>query len=92
MTYIISYDIHEPKRLKSVSKYLEDFARRIQASVFQCELENGDMEKVKKILLSMIDQKEDSLLIFPICKKCIETRIALGIELFSRKDELFMIL
>ena len=92
MTYIITYDIHDPKRLKEVSKILENVAWRIQESVFQGNFDEKELASAKKFLLASIEPEEDSLLFFPLCKKCLESKIALGLESFTTKGEKLMVL
>ena len=67
MIYFISYDVSNPKRLNKVAKTLENFGIRIQFSFFECEMEKEQLEKLKSSLLEILDKKEDSLLIYPLC-------------------------
>lgn len=92
MRYIISYDITDAKRLKEVAKALQNMAWRMQKSVFMAIFTETEFEAARKKLLSLIDQENDSLLFFPICKRCHESTIALGIEEFQTKSEMVMVL
>lgn len=91
MMYFISYDIADPKRLKAVAKMLENYGLRIQKSFFQCEVS----EKIKKNLvgdlLSIINENEDSLIVTPICSKCLNQVIPMGLGEFF-EVETFQIL
>ncbi len=70
MIYMFCYDISDPKRLAKVAKKLEDFGIRIQKSFFQCDISKQQKDKLKNLLLSLIDRKQDSLIIYPLCEKC----------------------
>ncbi len=70
MIYMICYDIADPKRLKKASHTLEDYGIRTQYSFFQCEISNEKAKELIKILLSIVDEKKDSLFIYPLCESC----------------------
>ena len=78
MMYFISYDIANPKRLAKVSKTLENFGIRIQYSFFECEMEKVQLENLKRRLLEIIDKREDSLRIYPLCEDCLKETSSIG--------------
>ena len=78
MIYFISYDVSNAKRLNKVAKTLENFGIRIQFSFFECEMEKEQLEKLKASLLEILDKKEDSLLIYPLCEDCVSKTTSLG--------------
>lgn len=78
MIYFISYDIANQKRLRKVAKTLENFGIRIQFSFFECEMQKEQLDELKARLLEIIDKKEDSLLIYPICEDCAAKTTAVG--------------
>lgn len=78
MMYFICYDITNPKRLKSVAKTLENFGLRVQYSFFQCEMSRSIMEDLRDRLLMIIEPKEDSLRIYPICEDCLKKTSNMG--------------
>ena len=53
-TYIVSYDISDPKRLRKVFRICQDYGNHLQYSVFECDLsrvEYGDLEtKLKGVI------------------------------------------
>lgn len=71
MIYFIAYDIADPKRLSKVSKVLQNFGIRVQYSFFQCEIDISMLKNLKEKLLSIIDNKKDSLHIYPLCEDCL---------------------
>lgn len=78
MIYFISYDVSNPKRLNKVAKTLENFGIRIQFSFFECEMEKEQLEELKTALLKIINKKEDSLRIYPLCQDCTAKTTQLG--------------
>ncbi len=78
MMYFISYDIASPKRLVKVAKTLENFGIRVQYSFFECEMEKGQLEELKRQMLELIDKKEDSLRISPLCEDCLKRTSSIG--------------
>lgn len=66
MMVLISYDVETiskdgKTRLRRVAKALENYAQRVQNSVFEANLDYGTFLKLKDSLLSIIDKESDSL-------------------------------
>jgi len=78
MMYFISYDITNPKRLVKVAKTLENFGIRIQFSFFECEMEKQEMEILRNSLLDLMNMKEDSLRVYPLCEDCLKKTSSMG--------------
>lgn len=77
--YVISYDISETRIRNKVSKILEGFGRRIQCSVFECNLEEKVFNRLYKQLLEQtINSDSDSIRIYSLCKKCAEEYMTIG--------------
>lgn len=72
MIYFISYDICNPRRLRKTAKILEDYGIRIQYSFFECEMREEQKNILVNKILEVIDLKEDSFIIHPICEKCLK--------------------
>lgn len=79
MRYIISYDISDQKALKKTAKKLEDFAYRIQKSVFMEDFSDAEFKKLQQEITPLIDRKSDSLIFLPVCQSCFEKMRHLGI-------------
>lgn len=61
--YFVTYDICDPKRLRRVYKTMKGFGAHLQLSVFQCELPEMDVVKMKAALAEVIHHQEDHVLI-----------------------------
>jgi CRISPR-associated protein Cas2 len=75
--YVISYDIVDDKRRHRVHETLKDFGRRVQYSVFECELDGGEAEELAQRVGFEIDGDTDSCRFYRLCEGCrSEVRIA----------------
>jgi len=61
-TYIVSYDISNDLRLRRVHKTMCGFGDRLQYSVFECRLSQGDLARCKHALGKLIHMREDQVL------------------------------
>jgi len=77
-SYIVAYDISNPKRLRRVAKVCEDFGYRKQFSVFLCRLSATDFVRLRSRLYDVIHLEEDQVLFIPLCAKCVNAIESLG--------------
>jgi CRISPR-associated protein Cas2 len=66
MMVLVSYDVSTMtakgvKRLRKISETCVDYGIRVQHSVFECNVEPTQWERLKDQLLSLYDAKSDSL-------------------------------
>ena len=88
MKYLITYDIENDKRRKKISDELEAFGYRVNYSVFECELNQTKLRKLKEKLEELVDVKYDSLRFYHICENCLPKSFELcnkG-EIFQKED------
>lgn len=64
--YIVTYDICDPKRLRQVFKTMKGFGSHLQLSVFQCDLPDMDLVKMRATLDEIIHHPEDQVLIIDL--------------------------
>jgi CRISPR-associated protein Cas2 len=69
-SYIICYDISNPKVWRKVYRYLQKQGLRLQWSIFYVLANKVEIEKHKNILFKFID-KGDDLRIYPITTNTI---------------------
>jgi CRISPR-associated protein Cas2 len=77
-TYLVAYDISDPKRLRKVARACEDFGLRRQFSVFICRLAAADVVRLKSRLYDVIGLDRDQVLMIPLCARCASAFEALG--------------
>lgn len=61
-TYIVSYDIADPKRLRRAFKACTNFGNHLQFSVFECDLSPGELVDMETELNGIIKHDEDQVL------------------------------
>ena len=79
-TWLVTYDIEDPKRLKRVAKILEAHGLRLQKSVFECLLRPEDLKRLMNKLENEIEEELDGIKFFPLCKACVQKVTVLGPE------------
>lgn len=67
---VIAYDIVEDRRRTKVAHLLENYGQRANYSVFECSLTDAHLLDLKQQLLRLMDEDEDRILIYPLCKNC----------------------
>lgn len=77
-SYLVCYDISDPKRLRKVAAVCEDFGVRKQYSVFLCRLSATDFVRLRCRLYDLLKLEEDQVLFIPLCAKCVNEIEALG--------------
>ncbi len=61
-TFIVSYDIANPKRLRKVFKTLRNCGDHLQLSVFECQLSASDLLQLRDTLSEIINHAHDQVL------------------------------
>jgi len=61
-TYIVTYDICDPKRLRKVYKLMLGWGEHLQLSVFQCELNARELIELRAELAKLIRASVDQVL------------------------------
>ena len=66
MMVLVSYDVSTQtpagkKRLRKIAEQCSDYGRRVQLSVFECEVDPSQWEVLKNCLFDLYDPKTDSL-------------------------------
>jgi CRISPR-associated protein Cas2 len=77
-SYIVAYDISDPKRLRKVAKACEDFGYRKQFSVFLCRLSATGFVRLRSRLYDLVNLEQDQVLFIPLCAKCVNQIEAIG--------------
>jgi len=78
MYIIIIYDVNV-KRVNKVHKYLKTYLNWIQNSVFEGEISKSQYNTITTELQQLIDEDEDSIIIYEIPEKYLK-RTIIGYE------------
>ena len=65
-TYVVTYDVSDPKRLRQVFKTMKGYGDHIQLSVFRCELTHRALVELRAKLAGIIHHGEDQVLFVDI--------------------------
>lgn len=76
-SYIVSYDIMNPKRLQRVNKKMKGFGEPLHYSVFRCDLTPKGRVEMIAALTDLIKQNEDRIMIIDLgpAEGSVERRI-----------------
>ena len=85
--YLLCYDICDPKRLRRVHRLVRDWGVPIQFSMFEIEVNSGQLESLIVQLTDLMNPDEDKVMFYRLNPK--QARICLGIEV-QTEDLLFV--
>ncbi|MEM1782357.1 MAG: CRISPR-associated endonuclease Cas2 [Nanopusillaceae archaeon] len=77
MYVIIVYDV-SVKRVNKVCQFLKQYLNWIQNSVFEGELSESELKRVEVGLSRIIDESEDSIIIYQLPSEKVLKRIHIG--------------
>ena len=92
--YLVSYDIASDRCRKRVANILENYGKRIQYSVFECDLDEKRYKKLyQEIAKETVDMKDGSVRFYYLCENCIPKMRLIGQEKPSvfRNDNVIVI-
>jgi CRISPR-associated protein Cas2 len=88
---VVAYDIKDDKRRNRVAKTMEDYGTRVQYSVFECNLGEKILEKMKDTLSSVIDEENDNVRIYKLCNGCIKAVKILGSGEMTQDEDVYIV-
>ena len=68
MHIIVVYDISDDKRRERLRKSLLCFGNPVQKSVFECDLTVRQIEKMTRVIRSIMSKDEDNVRYYQLCK------------------------
>ena len=91
MFIVVSYDIASDKRRGKIARTMENYGKRVQYSVFECNLEEDLMRKMEKELTRVYNPEEDTIRIYILCKTCLSKIKVLGRGEITRDEEVYIV-
>lgn len=91
MLIVVSYDIPSDRRRTKLAHALEDFGRRVQLSVFECLLEEDQLQRMKWKIDRLVDAEEDSVRIYRLCGGCAPKMEVVGLGERSEDPEVYIL-
>jgi CRISPR-associated endonuclease Cas2 len=77
-TFVIGYDIKDPKRLQQVHRVLKNYAMPIEYSIFLLDGDKRAAQRCMQALLPLIDPKQDDLRCYPLPLRGWQARLGIG--------------
>ena len=78
MITLITYDITDPKRLNNTRRFLKEFGLRTQKSVFECDIDEEAIRRIRNYCRERLDLSSDAVRIYKICSRCINRVVISG--------------
>jgi len=91
MFWVVCYDIPDNRRRHKVMKIMEGAGRRVQYSVFECEIDEARLIRLQRDLRRVIDLEEDNIRFYPLNEGDIKKIITLGCATLERIREHYMV-
>lgn len=77
--YLVSYDISSDRRRKKIANILENYGKRIQYSVFECDLDEKRYTKLyQEIVKETADMESGSVRFYYLCANCVPKARLIG--------------
>ena len=93
--YLVSYDIDKDRIRNKVAKTLENYGKRVQYSVFECDIDQQKYEDLYSQLANILSGKvEGNIRFYFLCNACVARIAVLGSKTDSDMndlDDLFII-
>ena len=92
-SYIVAYDISDPKRLRKVARCCEDYGYRKQFSVFLVRVSATDFVRLRSRLYDTIDLDADQVLFIPLPDASLQRLEAIGrpTEQYDKNDVVMVV-
>jgi len=78
MITLVTYDITDPKRLVSLHKFLKEFGLNTQKSVFECDIDDEAVRRIRAYCRDNLDIARDSVRIYRMCPSCVNKVLIQG--------------
>ncbi|MFQ5852034.1 MAG: CRISPR-associated endonuclease Cas2 [Candidatus Binatia bacterium] len=92
MDVLVAYDVATDsregrRRLRRVAQVCKNFGQRVQKSVFECSVNEMQLDRLRNHLLQVIEDKEDSLRIYRLVEPRERYVEAYGISRYVDFDD-----
>jgi len=77
---VIAYDVVDDKKRQRLAEFLKGYGRRVEKSVFECNLTKKEFIEIKAYLEKFLDLSEDRCHIYRLCADCASQRLAFGLD------------
>ena len=92
MNMIVAYDIADPKRLGRIARIMKDYGHRVQKSIFEADIDERSFAEMRRRVEFVLVRAVDGVKYFPLCDRCADTLVALGVCAVVPLDEDYLLL
>ncbi len=85
------YDIRDDKKRKRILKLMKGYGKWQQYSVFECELNRTKLNEMITRIKKIIDERNDSVLIYNLCVTCAAQTILIGTAQPYEEEEIIVV-
>jgi len=78
MFVIVAYDIVDNKRRTKLMKLMKGYGFHVQKSVFECFLNERQLQKLKGLVFRLIEEEEDSVRFYQLPEELSAQVLVLG--------------
>jgi CRISPR-associated protein Cas2 len=71
MLVVVVYDVSDDKRRAKIGNILKNYGSRVQKSVFECDLEPREFEKLRERLKKVV-KEDDGMRYYSLCGTCLQ--------------------
>ena len=75
MFVVVSYDIEDDRARNRIAEVLKDYGKRVQYSVFECQLEPELVAEMRMDLEKIPRGKRDEIRLYFLCARCSERTV-----------------
>lgn len=84
---VVAYDVSDDRRRVRLHHLLEGYGDPVQYSVFECQLQRREIEKMKRAVRRVIRQSLDQVRYYYLCAACVRRIEVEGVGAAEAKDE-----
>ncbi|MDD3588039.1 MAG: CRISPR-associated endonuclease Cas2 [Thermoguttaceae bacterium] len=89
--WIVCYDIASPKRLRRIALVMNLFGLRVQRSVFECRLTDGQFRCMLVQIHKILKKDEDDIRFYHICTSCRRTSSKRSNTIFRSEEKYYIV-
>jgi CRISPR-associated protein Cas2 len=91
MFFVIAYDMPDNKRRTKLLKAMKGFGVHTQFSLFECELDEHELEHMLAVIRKIIKPSEDAVKVYRLCSDCVHAVRVIGLGRVAVEPECVII-
>jgi CRISPR-associated protein Cas2 len=91
MLIAVAYDVRDDKRRTKLSDALQNYGKRVQLSVFECLLDEAQVERLREMVGRIIAAEEDTVRIYRLCGVCEPKVEVVGVGVRTEDPDVYIV-